>query len=272
MKLSVSNIAWEQDALEEHLQLLRHLGCDGVEIAPSCIWKEPVDAGKNDIDALNKLVSRFGLVIPAFHALLFTRPDLYLFGEQTIRAQTIAYLEKLIQLAGSLSVPVLVYGSPASRKIGDRPYETCYGIAVESFRKLGREAAKHNTFFCIEPLGPTENDFIRTADEANRLITDVGEPHFGLHLDARAMADAVEDFETVFRTYARTLKHFHVGDPGLAPPGFTGFDHHPIGRGLAASGYDGFISIEMKRGFGDSKKMIADAVAYVRQCYFKAGR
>jgi len=211
------------------------------------------------------------LVIPALHALLFTRPDLYLFGEQTIREQTIVYLKKLIQLAGSLSVPVLVYGSPVSRKIGERSYETCYGIAVDIFRDLGKEAEKYNTYFCIEPLGPSESDFIRTADEAARLIADVGEPHFSLHLDARAMANAGENFETILRKYARMLKHFHVGDPGLAPPGSTGFDHHPICDAIAASGYNGFISIEMKRGFGDSKRVIADAVSYVRQCYFKAG-
>jgi D-psicose/D-tagatose/L-ribulose 3-epimerase len=271
MKLSVSNIAWEQNALEEHLQLLRDLECDGVEIAPSCIWKEPVEAGREEINDLKARVAGHGLSIPAFHALLFTRPDLYLFGDRGIREQTVAYLKQLIRLAGLLSVPVLVYGSPASRRVGNRQYEQCYGIAVEVFRELGTEAALHDTFFCIEPLGPAENDFIRTADEAVKLIDDVAEPHFGLHLDARAMADASEDTQTVFRKYARIMKHFHVGDPGLAPPGFTGFDHALTGSALQSSGYDRFVSIEMKRGFGNSIKVIADAVSYVRQCYFKAG-
>jgi len=271
MKLSVSNIAWEQNALEEHLQLLRDLGCDGVEIAPSCIWKEPVEADRKEVSDLKALVERHGLTIPALHALLFTRPDLYLFGDSAVREQTVAYLKQLIRLAGLLSVPVLVYGSPASRRVGEIQYEQCYGIAVEVFRELGREAGLHDTFFCIEPLGPSENDFILTADEAAMLIADVAEPHFGLHLDARAMADAGEDVGTVFRKYAPILKHFHVGDPGLAPPGSTGFDHALIGSALQGSGYSRFVSIEMKRGFGNSQAVITDAVSYVRQCYFKAG-
>ena len=77
MKLSVSNIAWDNNELEEHLALLKELGCDGVEVAPSCIWEEPVNAAKDEIESLRRLISKYGLVIPAFHALLFTRPDLF---------------------------------------------------------------------------------------------------------------------------------------------------------------------------------------------------
>jgi len=268
VKLSVSNIAWDSNAMEEHLALLKELECDGVEIAPSCIWKEPVEAGKGEIESLRRLVSKYGLVIPAFHALLFTRPDLYLFGEESLREKTVSYLRDLIRLAGKLSVDVLVYGSPASRRVGDKQYKTCYEIAVEAFRSLGREAALHDVVFCIEPLGPSESDFIQTAEEGHRIVRDVGHSHFGLHLDAKAMMDAGENFEDIFRKYAPILKHFHVGDPGLAPPGHTGMDHSGIGRALNKAGYDGFISIEMKRGFGNTKEVIRNSVKYVREKYF----
>lgn len=268
MKLSVSNIAWEQNALEEHLKLLRDLGCDGVEIAPSCIWKEPAEASQEEISGLKALVASYGLSIPAIHALLFTRPDLYLFGDRAVREQTVTYLKQLTGLAGALSAPVLVYGSPASRRVGNRPYDECYAIAVGVFRELGKEAALHDTFFCIEPLGPSESDFIRTSDEAARLIEDVAEPHFGLHLDARAMSDAGEDHLSALGRHAGILRHFHVGDPGLAPPGFASLDHAPIGQALRSSGYDRYVSIEMKRGFGDSRRVVASAVEYVRRHYF----
>ena len=95
-----------------------------MEIAPSCIWKEPAEAGKDEIESLRKLVSKHSLVIPAFHALLFTRPDLYIFGDEPKREQTVSYLKRLIRLAGMLSVRVLVYGSPASRRVGDKSYTT----------------------------------------------------------------------------------------------------------------------------------------------------
>src|SRR3989304_5276449 len=130
MKLSVSNIAWEQNELNKHLKLLKQLKCDGVEIAPSCVWKEPVCAGKEEIENFKRIVSKHGLI---------------------------------------------VFGSPASRKVGNKAYGTCYQVAVEVLKKLGKEAALNDTFFCIEPLGPTDGDFIQTADEAYQLVQDVGE-------------------------------------------------------------------------------------------------
>jgi sugar phosphate isomerase/epimerase len=167
-----------------------------------------------------------------------------------------------------LSVKVLVYGSPASRKVAEKHYDKCYEIAIDVFRELGIEAERNDVFFCIEPLGPSENDFILTADEGNQLVSDVGSKHFGLHLDIKAMADAGEEFEAVFQKYGRILKHVHISEPGLAPPGSTGLDHNSIGRALSASCYDGFVSIEMKRGFGNTKDVIRDSVAYVRKSYF----
>jgi sugar phosphate isomerase/epimerase len=268
IRLSVSNIAWHQNELEDHLGLLVELGCDGVEIAPSCIWKEPVHVSDDEIEWLKKLLSRYDLVIPAFHALLFTRPDLYIFGDESIRQQAVLYLKKLIRLAGMLSVRVLVYGSPASRRVAERPYDRCYETALGVFKELGIEAERHNVILCIEPLGPSENDFIQTAEEGYQIVRDVDKPHFGLHLDVKAMVDVGEDFEAVFRKYGTMLKHFHVSDPGLAPPGSTCLDHSLIGKALSDSLYDGFVSIEMRRGFGDTKEIIRDAVAYVRKSYF----
>ncbi len=268
IKLSVSNIAWQPDELEDHLKLLMELGCDGVEIAPSCIWKEPAHVSNDEIESLKKLISKYNLVVPAFHALLFARPDLYFFGEDSIREQTVLYLKKLIRLAGMLSVKVLVYGSPASRKVDDKDYERCYEIAIDVFRELGTESERNDVVFCIEPLGPSENDFILTADEGNQLVSDVGSKYFGLHLDSKAMVEAGEDFGSVFRRYGAMLKHFHVSGPGLAPPGSSGLDHNSIGRALSASCYNGFVSIEMKRGFGNTKDVIRDSVAYVRKSYF----
>ena len=272
MKLSVSNIAWDNCELDAHLKLLKDLDCDGVEIAPSCIWKEPIDATAGEVGYIKKIFNKYNLLIPAFHALLYTRPDLYLFGDGAGQKEMMSYLKGLIRLAGSLSVKFLIYGSPKSRHVGDKPYDKCYDIAVDTFRELAKEAELHDTCLCIEPLGPSENDFIQVADEGYRLLKDVNSYGFGLHLDAKAMVDTKEDFNDVFRKYGGILKHFHVGDPGLAPPGYTGFDHSLIGKALLDSSYKGFVSVEMRRGFGDTKEVVKDAVAYVRKNYFLRDR
>lgn len=268
MKLSVSNIAWENKNLEEHLELLKDLKCDGVEIAPSCIWKEPANVKNEEAKELRKLVYKYNLSIPALHALLFTRPDLGLFGDEAARKKTSNYLKKIISLAEMLDAKILVYGSPKSRRMGDKKYSECYSMALEIFKGVGDEAEKRGRIFCIEPLGTSECEFIQNSDEGFNLVKDVASPGFGLHLDAKAMIDSREDFGSVFQKYGKVVKHFHAGDPGIAPPGYTGFDHSVIGRAMKNSGYQGFLSIEMKREFGETKAMVKNAVGYVRKNYF----
>ena len=73
------------------------------------------------------------------------------------------------------------------------------------------------------------------------------------------------------KKYGSILRHFHISEPGLAPPGHSGFDHSIIGRELAETKYDKFISIEMRRGFGESKEIVKSAIKYVRKKYFVYG-
>ncbi len=269
MKLSVSNIAWKNEELEEHLELLQSVGCEGVEIAPSIIWEEPIHANHDDIEGLKRLIEKYDLIIPAFHALLFTRPDLNLFGDRVVRNETLNYIKKLVELAGQLSVGVLVFGSPPRRRVEGKPYSECYSMAVELFKEVAQKAYNCNTCFCIEPLGPEDGcDFITNAEEGYQLVQDVNHPGFGLHLDAKAMMCVNDDFQIVFKKYGSILKHFHVGDPGLKPPGFTGVDHSIAGKALLDSDYKGFISIEMRKGFGESQEVIKNAVSYVVNNYF----
>lgn len=268
MKLSVSNIAWDNKELEKYLALLKQLECDGVEIAPSCIWEEPEKARFQTVQSLKKLIHAYGLEIPAFHALLYTKPNLCFFGDSANRKETISYLKMLIKLAGDMSVPALIFGSPRSRNIANKPYDECYGLAVEIFRELAEYANQHNTCVCIEPLSKKETDFITSADEGYQLVCDVNHTNFGLHLDAKAMFESGEQFDTVCSKYGSILKHFHVGDPGLAPPGSTGIDHSIIGKPLSSSSYKNFVSIEMRRSVVDPEQIITNAVVYVREKYY----
>lgn len=268
MKIAVSNIAWEPSELDEHLSLLKGLGCRGVEIAPSIIWEEPVLSTKQERSEFLGKVNKRGLTIAAMHALTYNHPEFSMFDTREAREAMKGYLFRLIKLAGDLKCPVMVFGSPQSRKVGKGDYEKCMDIAVGFFRELGEEAERNRVNFCIEPLGPLDNcDFIRNSDEACELIQKVGSRGFGLHLDARAMINNKEDYERVFSRCGSILKHLHVSDPGLRPPGTVSKEHVRIGRALKKSRYKNYISIEMRRGFGPSKEVIIQSVKYIKKCY-----
>ncbi|WP_407282797.1 sugar phosphate isomerase/epimerase family protein [Methanolobus sp. WCC1] len=268
MNLSVSNIAWEPSELPEHLTLLKELGCNGVEISPSSIWDEPVQAFLSERKQLLKLIDDNGLEVSSLHSLTYNHPELKMFGPDEKIDELKDYLFRLIDLAHDLKSPVMVYGSPQSRRVSDGNYDECFDIAVDFFQDIGKKASSKDVYFCIEPLGPSDGcDFITNADEAYKLIEIVDSTHFCLHLDAKAMMDVKEDYQKVFTDYGSILKHFHVGDPGLRPPGTTTGEHLKIAEAIKNSVYDGFVSVEMKRGFGPSRDTIKTAVDYVRKTY-----
>jgi sugar phosphate isomerase/epimerase len=270
MKVAVSNIAWDPMELTEHLHLLAELGCEGVELAPSVIWREPVDATQDERRAVRRMVESRGLTVVALHALFYTRPDLHIFeGYEDARA----YLVKLVELAGDLGAGRVVFGSPKARSRGHRDRDECIARAATFFRECAGAAERRDVVVCVEPLSEADGcDFITNSREGLELVARVDHPHFRLHLDVKAMIGADEDFDDAFARSRPVLEHVHVGDPGLAPPGTSGYDHTRPGDALRNSGYDRFVSIEMRRGFGPSREMIRRSVDYVRRCYLGAYR
>jgi sugar phosphate isomerase/epimerase len=269
VKLAVSNIAWGNDDLPGHLQLLKRLGCAGVEIAPSIIWEEPAVATAVQRRDLRALVEQNGLLIVGLHSLFYTRPDLNILGGEEAQESALRYMQRLIELCAALGGKTMVFGSPQGRKRGPLTLAQAMDRAALFFCKTGEMAEEYGVYVLIEPLGPDETDFITSSAQGMALVSQVNHPHFRLHLDAKAMISVGEDFDEVCHQYAGQYKHFHVGDPGLAPPGSTGVDHAPLGRALRNAGYDGFVSIEMRRGFGPSYEVIRRSVDYVKHCYLE---
>lgn len=269
IKLAVSNVAWYPKEIDGFIRLLSSLDCQGIELAPSMLWDEPVDSSAKERLELRQKIENAGLNLTGLQALLYTRRDLLLFKDEQTRQKALNYLSKLIELCSDLRGEVLVFGSPRNRNIGHLPSKEAYAIAVDFFRKVSVIAQKNKVYFCIEPLGRTETDFINTVAEAEKLIEDAGNPSgLGLHIDIKGLIDENEvSSPNLKKSFARA-KHIHINDPNLMPPGSAGYDHRQIRDKMKESGYSGFLSIEMRRQDSDIEGAIRRAVNYVKQIYF----
>jgi len=271
MKLSISNIAWPREKEEAYLRDIRKLGCEGVEIAPSRIWPEPVDATEKDRLSFKSLVEGNGLEISAMQALLYTRRDLGLFREVRIEDETIDYLKKLCCLASDVGATRLVFGSPDNRRRGSLSPDEAFERAAEFFSKVASFAAERDVCICIEPLRAEETDFITTAQDGLRLVNMVGSPGLGLHLDAKAVAAEGKDFLQIFKSAVGNLRHFHINDPGLIEVNTTGsVDHASMARALREAGYNGYASIEM-RTLPDYDGAVKRSVQFSKNTYLGSG-
>jgi sugar phosphate isomerase/epimerase len=274
MRLAISNIAWPTGADQTVASLLHAHGVEGVELALTKIWPEPLAASAAEVRAYRETWENRGVRIAALQALLFGKPHLTLFDSEPVRRQLLDVLTGIIERATWLGATVLVFGSPKNRRRGERSHEEAWDIAVPFFRQLGRIARSHGVSFCIEP-NPKEYgcDFVTTVAEGIDLVDAVAEDGFGLHLDTGGMALAGESPVESIATAGPLCRHFHVSEPFLTEVGGGTVPHGACAAALRALAYSRWVSIEMgeAKEAGAWRTAIDRALALVRTTYAVGG-
>lgn len=269
MRLAVSNIAWRPDEDAAMAQLLSACGVDAVEVAPTRLWPQPLDASAQDVDAYVQLWQSAGVSIVSMQALLFGRPDLQLFADAATRQATRVYLAGIAELAARMGATKLVFGSPGNRKVGELDRATAWEIACSFFAEAGRDAATAGVQLCIEPNPPAYGcDFVTTAAEGLALVEAVAEPGFGLHLDAAGLLLAGDDPAAAARACAGRVCHVHWSAPQLGRIQRGGpVDYAAMLDALGQTNYSGMISLEMRTVLqqGDNRPYVAETVGFVQQ-------
>lgn len=247
VKLAVSHIAWPTELDEQVWPLLSQTGVSALELAPTKIWPDIFQAKREEAEEYIKKISRYGLKVAGFHALLYGMGHLSIFGSPEIQKQTQEYLLQLAKICHWLGGKILVFGSPQCRKRGEMSPEESLISASTFFRKLIDQCEDYDVCFVIEPLGESEADFITSAKSALDLIKKVNHPKFQGHLDAKALAEAGEIKQEVFEEFKPYLKHFHVNDPGLAVLDENDkIGHQKIAEFLKQIDYRGYASLEQR--------------------------
>ena len=240
----------------------------GVEIAPTKWRERPLEASAGDIAAYRRTWEEHGLRIVALQALLFGQPELQLLGGATGRQTMLDYLRRMADLGASLGATALVFGSPKNRIRGSLPLDDARAVASEFLRVLGHHCATRGTVMCLEANPPEYGgDFITTTDEAVELCRLVDHPGIRVNGDLGGMTIAGEDVRRAIERAAPVLGHFHASEPHLSAPG-AGADHAAAAASLRATGYDGWVSIEMRAVGGDGNvAAIEHAIRRVRSSY-----
>src|SRR4029077_7093639 len=100
--------------------------------------------------------------------------------------------------------------------------------------------------FCLEPLAPTETNFLNTCAQAMELIDRVDHPRFKLHMDVKAQSGEMDaTVPDLIGRHAAKAGHFHAQDVNLRGPGMGDVDFGPILKALVDSGYDRWVSVEV---------------------------
>ncbi|GAA2749816.1 sugar phosphate isomerase/epimerase family protein [Amnibacterium kyonggiense] len=270
MRLAVSNIAWQAEDDDRVLAALADEGVDAIEVAPTRLAPDPTSISAAEARSIRKAFESRGIEIVSMQSLLFGQPDLRLFGSDADRDQLLDYLAKIITLSGHLGAEKLVFGSPRNRLLPGAPARSQdLAAATDFFRRAGSLAYAVGAVLCIEPNPVAYGcNFVVTTDEGIQLVDAVDHAGFGLHLDAAGSTLAGENIEASVHAAGTRIQHFHASAPELGMLETEVVDHAGASRALRATGYSGFISIEMRSSDSDTNEQrVRDAIHLARHAY-----
>jgi D-psicose/D-tagatose/L-ribulose 3-epimerase len=168
------------------------------------------------------------------------------------------HLNWLVDCSAALGAKVLCgpFHSPLGVFSGQGATADEWKRCVEAHQKMAARAKPHKLTVAVEPLNRFECYFLNTADDAARLVRDVGAKNYGYLYDTFHFN--IEEKDPV-GAIARTIKeivHVHISDNDRGAPGDGHVPFRKTLKALRNHGYDGHLTVE---AFGQALPALAAA-------------
>jgi sugar phosphate isomerase/epimerase len=256
---------WEHQRI---CQTIGELGYQGLELAPFTLANRITELSAQRRHELRQQAEACGIRLIGLHWLLARTTGLQVTAaEPAVRQATAEYLVELARACADLGGDLLVFGSPAQRRVpANHSLQQATDFAVDTLQRAADGIAEVGVKLCLEPLSPPEADFLNTAAQTDALIARLNHPAFRLHLDVKAMSTDDAPAPDLIRRHRSTLQHFHANDPNLRGPGFGDTDFVPIFAALKDIAYQGWVSVEVFDYSPDPLTIARESLRYMREC------
>jgi len=268
MKFAICNETFQDWAFEKAFAFARECGYTGVEIAPFTIADGAWDISVEQRADVRRQAEEADLEVVGLHWLLAKTKGYYLTTpDSEVRNATGEYLAELARLCSDLGGKVLVLGSPQQRNLlPGITHDEAIRLAADCIQTALPVLEQCEVTLAVEPLGPSEGDFLVTAEKAVELVETVSSPNCRLHLDVKAMSSEEKPVADIIRDNASLLEHFHANDPNLRGPGMGDVDFVPIFEALGQIDYRGWVSVEVFDYTPGVEALAQQSIDYMRQC------
>ena len=102
MNLSVSNIGWNVCDDHKVLKLLKEYRINAIDIAPTLYFKDISKTTLKDILRVKEWWLNRGIKIVGMQALMYGKPELNLFGDNSVQKKMLAHIKKMCQIGSIL--------------------------------------------------------------------------------------------------------------------------------------------------------------------------
>ena len=263
MKYGMNLLLWTAGVTEEHYPLLAQIkewGFDGVEV--------PLfDANDDGLRQLAQELDNLGLGRTAVTVSPVDANPIS--PDAAVRQAAVDYLKRRIDWCQLVGAEVLcgpfhsALGQMAGRGRTDEEWAWC----VEVQREAARHAQQAGVKLSVEPLNRFEVYFLNSMADANRLVAEVDNPAYGYLYDSfHANIEEGDVYRSVVDN-ASGINHIHISENHRGTPGTGHVRWEDTFRGIKASGYDGWLTIE---AFGRALPELAAATCIWRDLFDNA--
>ncbi len=260
MKFGLNTLIFTGSFKDENTVLferIKKIGFDGVEIALA-------QKGDLDYDRTLEQLKNDGLECSGICGMFSLDRDIRGPDKENIK-NGIEYIKDGIDAAAALECDV--FTGPIYSAVGRANLESPedrkkqWQTEIESLRQVCQYAEERSVYLAIEPLNRFETDFINIADDAIRLIKEVGSDNLKIHLDSFHMNIEEKDSAAAIRNAGDLLYNFHANENDRGAPGTGQVRWEEIVDALNGIGYNRYLVIE---AFTPDNELIAKAASIWR--------
>lgn len=256
MKLAFSSNAYLHFSIDETIEKIASLGYQGIEILADVPHAWPAGLLPQQKEAIRQALARHRLPISNINAFMmnavadprqpywhpaWTEPDPH------YRAIRREHTRRALRLARELGAPHITT-EPGGPAVAGRTWEQAAALFYEELMPCVEVAEHEQVALLIEPEPEL---LIERFGEFLRFMERIDSPWVGLNFDIGHAFCVGENPEEWVSPMARYTRHYHLEDIAATRvhrhliPGHGAIDFPATLRAIAATGYDGWLTIEL---------------------------
>ncbi len=252
MKLAYSANAYMKVDVIEAIEHIAALGYEGIELMADTPHVWPATTSDEELRSIRDRLADRGLTISNVNAFMmnavqdFWHPS-WIEPDEDFRRRRVQHTNDALTMARKLGARSITT-EPGGPLEPGMTREAALDVFVAGLNETLRHAEVEGVMLLVEP---EPGLLIETVEQFVELAARIDSPMFGLNFDVGHFYCVDESLSAAVRRLADVTKHYHIEDIAATRvhehliPGRGAIDLAGVMRAIAATGYDGWITVEL---------------------------
>jgi len=275
MRLAFSTNAYLRFPFEEAARRIKAIGYEGLELMAAVPHAWPAGLLEGPKRAIRAAMAENGLAFSNVNAFMmnaiadhrqpYWHPS-FIEPDANYRRVRIDHTRRALELCAELGAPHITIEPGGPLEPGDSR-DAAVDLFVEVLKPLAEHAVKAGVGLLIEPepglLVETTDQYLEVADR-------IDIPSIGLNFDVGHAFCVSEDIPRAIAKLAPHIRHYHFEDIAASRvhhhlvPGTGAIDFAAVIAAIRATGYDGWLTVELYPFADDPDGAARDALAVMK--------